>query len=140
MKKLVKLEMNHEELIFGVHKTFSAMHLLEKNQIDEAQQALTFALQVFDTFFKTNKDVNWIPIAHEIANKRAMVEGENWAVNNFSEDDIVILRQLLPLKEYSILTADALKALLTWKDKIYAQKQLQSALETLSYELTSLSR
>ena len=140
MKKLVKLEMNHEELIFGVHKTFSAMHLLEENQIDEAQHALTFALQLFDTFFKTNKDVNWIPIAHEIANERTMVEGKNWAVSNFSKDDIIILRQLLPLKEYALLTADALKAVLTWKDKTYAQKQLQRALATLSYEITSLSR
>jgi hypothetical protein len=137
MKKLTKPKMNQEELLFGVHKTFSAIYFLEKNQIDEVKHSLTVALQIFEKFLKIDKNINQISIAYEITRKTSIIEGNNWFAHN--EDNIIILRQLLPLKEYTLLIADALKALLIWKDQKYAKKQLKSALNTLNYEIISIS-
>jgi hypothetical protein len=137
MKKLTKPKMNQEELLFEVHKTFSAIYFLEKNQIDEVKRSLTVALQIFEKFLKIDQNINQISIAYEITRKTSIIEGNNWFVHN--EDNIIILRQLLPLKEYTLLIADALKALLVWKDQKYAKKQLKSALDTLNYEIISIS-
>jgi len=137
MKKLAKIEMNHEDLIFGIHKSLSANYLLEEQNLQEAKRRLVFALETFHDFFKQEDSLNLIPIAYEIISEMSHEEGDNWEAT--LQKEVVIVRQLVPLREYAHLVAEALHVLELWNDKEYAQKQLQSAIETLSYEIVTLS-
>ena len=135
MRELSKINIDPQEIILGVHKSFLAIRLLEDGDIGGAEESLTLALNIFQKLLI--KKVQIVPIAYEISTDTKEYFGADWTTKEIPYREVVILKQLLTIEDYTFFSAKALNALDLWKDIEKAQQELKSALSTLSYELVT---